>query len=141
MKNEHVISGLVRKRSEIAGQYQAALKAAEVVKADLAAIDRALELVGYQSNPKDIPTRGKYKMLFGRGECKKLILDVLRNAPATDEEVVEHIIQAKSWTVDKELREDILKRVRDAIQRARNTGAIEQDFGPDGALWQLSESL
>jgi len=139
MKNEHVISGLVRKRSEIAGQYKAALNAAEAVKSDLAAIDRALELVGYLSDPKDIPTRGKYKMMFGRGECKKLILEVLRKGPATDEDIVDHIIEVKDWTADYKLRADILKRVRDAIQRAQNTGVVEQDFGPDGALWKLSQ--
>ena len=39
---EHTIFGLIKKRGEIAGQHKVAVKAADVLKADLDAIDRAL---------------------------------------------------------------------------------------------------
>ncbi|MEP1535046.1 MAG: hypothetical protein ABJQ34_19210 [Paracoccaceae bacterium] len=48
---EHTIHGLIKKRGEIAGQYKVALKAADDLKADLDAIDRALVLCGYQDDP------------------------------------------------------------------------------------------
>ena len=65
-----VIHGLIKKRGEIAGQHKVALKAADALKDDLDAIDRALVLCGYEDDPKGIAPRGKYKQLFGRtGVC------------------------------------------------------------------------
>ena len=69
---EHTIFGLVKKRGEIAQRHKVAMQAADALKADLAAIDRALVLCGYQDDPKGIPTRGRYKQLFGRNELKLL---------------------------------------------------------------------
>ncbi|MFG5379835.1 hypothetical protein [Yoonia sp. R2-816] len=49
---QNTIHGLIKKRGEIAGQHKVALKAADALKADLDAIDRALVLCGYQDDPK-----------------------------------------------------------------------------------------
>ena len=69
----NLIHGLVRKRSEVAGQLKVAQKAMETVKDDLAAIDRALEICGYNGNPSGIAPRTKYRQLFGRNELKLTI--------------------------------------------------------------------
>jgi len=61
---EHTIFGLIKKRGEIAGQHKIARKAADALKADLDAIDRALVLCGYEDDPKAFPARGKYRQLF-----------------------------------------------------------------------------
>ncbi len=136
----NLIHGLIRKRGEVAGQLKVAQKAMEAVKDDLAAIDRALEICGYKGNPSGIAPRGKYKQMFGRSELKRLILDQLRMGPKDDEAIVGAIILAKGWTATDELHADVLKRVRHAIQRLRNTDYVVQDFGPDGALWKLRVS-
>ena len=47
---EHTIFGLIKKRGEIAGQHKVAQKAADALKADLDAIDRALVLCGYAND-------------------------------------------------------------------------------------------
>ncbi|TMM55395.1 hypothetical protein [Sulfitobacter sabulilitoris] len=133
---EHTIFGLIKKRGEIAGQHKVALKAADALKADLEAIDRALVLCGYEDDPKAIPARGKYKQLFGRNELKLTIINALRIAPADDEAIAAQIMAAKGW--DDDIHADVLKRVRDAIQRAQKDGHVVQDFGPDGCLWQLA---
>jgi len=49
---EHTIFGLIKKRGEIAGQHKVAMKAADTLKADLDAIDRALVLCGYEDHPQ-----------------------------------------------------------------------------------------
>lgn len=90
-----VIHGLIKKRAEIAGQHKVAVKAADMIKDDLAAIDRALQLCGYQEDPKAIAPRGKYTQMFGRNELKLAILDTLRKAPADDLTVANTIIEAK----------------------------------------------
>jgi len=62
-----VVSGLRKKREEIAGQLREAVRVADAIKADLDAIDRSLVLCGYSGNPKEIEPRGKYRQLFGVG--------------------------------------------------------------------------
>ena len=131
-----VIHGLIKKRGEIAGLHKAAQKAADTIKDDLAAIDRALALCGYQDDPKGIAPRGKYKQLFGRNELKLTIINMLREAPADDETIAARIMDAKGWGED--MYPDVLKRVRDAIQRQQKDGHVVQDFGPDGCLWRLA---
>jgi hypothetical protein len=134
-----VIHGLINKRAEIAGLHKAAQKAADRIKDDLAAIDRALALCGYQDDPKGITPRTKYKQMFGRNELKLTILDALCQAPADDETIAALIIERKGWDADDDaLWKDVLKRTRDAIQRAQTAGYVVQDFGPDGCLWRLS---
>lgn len=127
-----VIHGLIKKRAEIAGLHKVAVKAADVIKDDLAAIDRALALCGYQDDPKSIAPRGKYKQLFGRNELKLTIINMLRESPADDVAIAARIIERKGWDADDALRADVLKRVRHAIQRVQKDGHVVQDFGPDG---------
>ncbi len=136
---EHTIFGLVKKRGEVAGQHKVAVKAADDLKADLAAIDRALRLCGYKDDPKSIAPRGKYKQLFGRNELKLTIIGMLRQAPADDEAIASQIIATKGWDTDDTLRADVLKRVRHAIQRMQKAYLVQQDFGPDGCLWRLAK--
>lgn len=135
---DHTIFGLIKKRGEIAGQHKVAMRAADVLKADRAAIDRALVLCGYQDDPKAIAPRGKYKQLFGRNELKLTIINMLREAPADDEAIAAHIIERKG--LGDNMQADVLKRVRDALQRAQKDGHVVQDFGPDGCLWRIAES-
>ena len=134
---EHTIFGLIKKRGEIAGQHKVAQKAADALKADLDAIDRALVLCGYEDDPKAIAPRGKYKQLFGRNELKLTIIKTLREGPAEDETIAAQIIASKGWGDD--VHADVLKRVRDALQRQQKDGHVMQDFGPDGCLWKLAE--
>ena len=133
---QNTIHGLIKKRGEIAGQHKVAMKAADALKADLDAIDRALVLCGYEDDPKAIAPRGKYRQLFGRNELKLTIINMLREAPADDETIAARIMAAKGWGDD--VRPDVLKRVRDALQRAQKDGHVVQDFGPDGCLWRLA---
>jgi len=133
---DHTIFGLIKKRGEIAGQHKVAMRAADVLKADRAAIDRALVQCGYKDDPKAIAPRGKYKQLFGRNELKLTIINMLREAPADDEAIAAHIIERKG--LGDNMQADVLKRVRDALQRAQKDGHVVQDFGPDGCLLRLA---
>ena len=133
---EHTIHGLIKKRGEIAGQHKVALQAADALKGDLDAIDRALVLCGYKDDPKGIAPRTKYKQLFGRNELKLTIRETLRQAPADDETIAAQIIAKKGW--DEDCYADVLKRVRHCLQREQKVGRVVQDFGPDGCLWMLA---
>lgn len=132
---DHTIFGLIKKRGEISGQHKVALKAADALKGDLDAIDRALVLCGYQDDPKGIAPRTKYKQLFGRNELKLAVRDMLRVAPADDETLTAQIIAAKGWGDD--CHADVRKRVRHLLQREQKVGRVVQDFGPEGCLWRV----
>jgi len=138
MGQSSVIHGLIKKRAEIAGAHKAAVKAAEAIRDDLAAIDRALTLCGYTDDPKGIAPRTKYKQLFGRNELKLLTRERLRGGPADGETIAAYIIDRKGWDADNALRADVLKRARDLLQREQKAGRVVQDFGPDGCLWRLA---
>lgn len=128
----NLISGLIRKRAEIAGQHKAAMKAADAVKQDLDALDRALAVCGYKGDPRGIEPRGKYNTMFVRNELKLLIMGKLKEGPADDRAIAEHIIDTKQWALDNALYKEVLKRVRHALQRLRNTGRVESDLGQMG---------
>jgi hypothetical protein len=133
-----VIHGLIKKRAEIAGAHKVAVKAADAIRDDLAAIDRALLLCGYTDDPKGIAPRGKYKQLFGRNELKLMTRERLREGPADDETIAAWIIERKGWDDDDALRADVLKRARDLLQREQKVGRVVQDFGPNGCLWRIA---
>jgi hypothetical protein len=135
---EHTIFGLIKKRGKLAHHHKVAKQAADAIGADLDAIDRALVLCGYEDDPKGIAPRGKYKQLFGRNELKLTIINTLKDGPADDEAIAAQIMDAKGWGED--IHADVLKRVRDALQRAQKDGHVVQDFGPDGCLWRIAES-
>jgi len=42
----------------------------------------------------------------------------------------------KGWDAEEALQADVLKRVRDALQRQQKGGRVVQDFGPNGCLWK-----
>lgn len=134
---QNTIHGLIKKRGEIAGQHKVAIKAADALKHDLDAIDRALVLCGYEEDPKTIAPRSKYKQLFGRNELKLTVRGLLKNGPADDETLAAAIIETKGWDKDA-IWPDVLKRVRDALQRDQKVGRVVQDFGPDGCLWRVA---
>jgi len=136
---EHLISGLIKKRAEVAGQHRAALKVADAIKEDLASIDRTLVLCGYQDNPENIEPRGKYKQLFGRSELKRLVMACLKGGQKDDDAIVDFVIASKRWEMDAHGRKDLLNRVRNALQRMRDAETISMDYGPGGNLWTLKQ--
>jgi hypothetical protein len=85
-----------------------------------------------------IAPRTKYKQPFKHNELKLCTPDTLREAPADDEATAKRIIEREGWNIDDALWADVLKRVRDAIQRAQKAGYVVQDFGPDGCLWRVA---
>lgn len=92
-------------------------------------------LCGYTDDPKGIAARGKYKQLFERSELKLTINNMLREGPADDETIAAQIMDAKGW--DEDIYPDVLKRVRDALQRAQKDGHVVQDFGLSGCMWKI----
>lgn len=82
MAEPHVITALVAKRAELAGEIVAAEKRLDQMRADLAHLDGALRIFGGPA-PETIaakPVRTRCAW-FGNGELARWVLDTLRDAP------------------------------------------------------------
>lgn len=55
-RNSFLLSGLINKRSRLRGELLATPKVCRELKRDIAAIDRALKVCGYEGNPADLPS-------------------------------------------------------------------------------------
>ena len=84
------IAGLVRKRAELAGQMKDLAKRRHGLSLDLAKIDRALLILGYGKDPKDIrPKRTVVPPLFKQAQLRRLLYDIRRDDPAmTDNQAI-----------------------------------------------------
>ena len=100
MAEKHVITALVKKRAEIAGEIDQLTKQIEGARAGLVHIDGALQVFGYEDpdmiKAKDLARAAR---LFQRGELTRFILDSLRVAPTglTQAQICSKIIQQKGW--------------------------------------------
>ena len=98
MQNEHVLSGLVRKRSEIAGQIEHAQAELRKLVTDLDAIDAAIRIFDPTADTGAIPSR-QYPPLHAafRGEMMRFVLGALRvaTAPVTSREIADAVMDGR----------------------------------------------
>jgi hypothetical protein len=84
MAEPHVVSALVAKRSEVAGLIADLERKAAQQRADLVHVDAVLRLYAPELEPECIPTRAARRRngWFKPGELVRMVLDILRIAPA-----------------------------------------------------------
>ena len=141
MENEHVLSGLIRKRSEIAGKLEAAQAETRRLIIDLDAVDATIRLVSpdielEDIRPKPLPPRhAAYK-----GEVSRILFNALRDAqhPMTAEELAMCVMTERDLNMhDVRLRKTIMKRVHACMRHYRNKGTVESLPGPGKRmLWR-----
>ena len=141
--NIYVINGLKRKRGELAGQItvlQANLKA---LYADLAAIDRSLQMMDPAIVPakiKAIRPRLRFKH-FRSGELPRLILSHLRKAtePVPLYVLIDALMADKALDgSEKALRNAVEKRARAALQRMESKRIAKRLGMGREAQWLLA---
>jgi len=148
MRENHTftISGLKRKRGEVAGQILIVKGQLRTLQDDLAAIDRSLGLLDPSIEPRKIkvlrPThRFKY---FEAGELAKLIFDQLRKAegkPVLVPAITEAIMDAKG--LDKTHRDavrEIAARVLAQLHGLAKRGKIQRIGRRVGVSWVMPPS-
>lgn len=118
MAGSHVISGLIAKRSELAGNLQRLDTDRKTLKDQIEHVDQVLAIFGYNGDPKLIGPVGKYDRLFNRGELKRLVGEILRTSdgPLTNREITIQIIQKRGWDAGNE---NLIERVTDSVRPAR----------------------
>jgi hypothetical protein len=142
MTDEHVISGLMRKRAELAGKIDAMQTEVRQLLIDLDAVDSTLRLYVPDIElaiikPKPLPP----KHHAFRGELTSILLPTLRRFPdgLTSLELAKHVmVQRELDTADAQLVRMMAKRVGAALRNQRRHGVVRTVRRADSAnLWLL----
>lgn len=141
MENEHVLSGLIKKRAEIAGQIDHAQTALRQLIIDLDNLDATIRLFApdidlEEVKPKPLPPR---HAAF-KGEVARVLLGTLRQAkePMTIPELTLHVMAERGLnTADKRLQKTIAKRVSSCLRHHRKSGLLKsQKAGRELTVWE-----
>ena len=98
----------------------------DTLAADIAAIDRTLQLLGCMVNPDDyMPTRRNHR-IFRKGEMLRLIRGVLKDAdkPMTSRQVCLAILPSDFDLSDKRRVNQVTTRVYKVLCRERDAGRV-----------------
>jgi hypothetical protein len=122
MAEPHVVTALVRKRAEVAGEIEAAGQRLDALRQTLAHVDAVLRLYAPERIPCHIPAkRLRPKSDWAkRGEMKRRILDTLRSAgePLCAREIALRIMAARGLDAgDVRARRRMVRRVGTALRR------------------------
>ena len=142
-ENIYAISGLRRKRGELAGQILTLEQQLKTLRADMAALDRSLVLLDPSIVPASIKPikpvqRFKY---FKSGELPRLILGVLRAEPEPilNYLLVEKVMKAKGLdAAHRDTRQAVEGRVRSATYQLEVKGTIRHIGKHRGCQWALA---
>lgn len=142
MAEQHVVTALIRKRAEIAGQLEATQNQARQLITDLDHVDATLRLYVpdidlEEIKPKPLPPRHS----AFRGELSRLILEALRRAPEgmTTQDLAQHFMAERGMnTADKATVKLIGKRVGSSLRTMRGKGLVQSEQGPGSFnLWRV----
>lgn len=135
-----VISGLVSKRSELAGLIEQHVQEIDRLDALLRHVDATLKLFDPELDLRSLPPKRfrEENRIFRQGESSRLALDVLREAdgPLNTVEIAQRIAAKKN--LDDSQIKSVRDTILDALRRAEKRGLLSH-VGRDNTalLWQL----
>jgi hypothetical protein len=126
-------SGLLRKRQELAREADELRSRLAAVANDLAVIERALSIVGCESELPEHSMRAARITLFFRGELRAFLHGELSKAnhPLTTRELASRLMDQQGRDVaDRRLRDELVKRIGWALRRMESMGVAQSAPGP-----------
>ncbi|MCH7710071.1 MAG: hypothetical protein IH903_00385 [Proteobacteria bacterium] len=142
MAEPHVVTALIRKRGEIAGQIEHTQTQLRQLVIDLDNLDATLRLFKpdidlEEIRPKPLPPRHH----AFKGEVSRIVLDTLRQAdkPLTTHDLAQHVMAERGLNAaDKKLVQLVGKRVGACLRHHRNRGLVVSERGPEAHLvWEI----
>lgn len=128
MAESHVVSGLVAKRSELAGLIQHYQAEISRMTGDLHHLDAAIKLFAPEFDLRTLPHKEyrKRNQYFKPGECPRMTLDILResNSALTSRQVAEAMIRSKALELSAERIELFQKCALNVLNRLENKGLV-----------------
>jgi sigma54-dependent transcription regulator len=142
MADPHVLTGLIKKRAELAGEIEAAQSRLRMLVIDLDHLDATIRLFKPDIDLEDIrpkplpPQHHAFK-----GEVTRIVLDTLRQStkPMTTNELAQHVMAERGLnTADKKLVRVIGKRVGACLRHWRARGTVTARKGPGPyQVWEI----
>ncbi len=141
-----MVTGLVKRRAQIAGELTAAHERVSKLVQDLAAIDAALAVVA-----PDMEVEAIRPKMFrppddwsSRGQMSRLVLSILRQSRGelTTREIAAQMIMERGLDAgDRKLLPLMTRRVGSCLRHHRERGNVESCEGPGNyQLWKLVRS-
>jgi hypothetical protein len=129
---DHVVSGLIAKRAELAGIIDQLQRQLDQHRADLTHIDGVLRVLATDLDPEAIRPKRVYRRnrYFARNELSRLCLGVFREAasePVNIDDIAGQVIVAKGFDpADAILRAAIRDQVRGIVKRLHRRLELEK---------------
>jgi hypothetical protein len=137
-----IVSGLRRKRSEIAGRIVDLRRELDRLQADLFHVDAVLKIYGEE--PSQIPTKGRMPVrsaYFGRNEITRRCLEAMRDkGTVSANDVAAQAMRDKGLDpeADRKQRTDFGKRILVSLHDLRKSGHVEKIGAGKGVRWKLA---
>ncbi|EKF17624.1 hypothetical protein [Nitratireductor pacificus] len=140
MENDVVIHGLLRRRSEIAGEILHLDGQVEKLRADLKHLDAALKVMGYVNEDAFPVRKACTSGLFHRKELGRLVVGHLRSS--TDglqaRDIALAISRDKGWeTDDQRFQKALTDKVSRALSKMKVSGRADYENAQSGCVWRL----
>ncbi|MGE4396307.1 MAG: hypothetical protein AB7D34_02490 [Sulfurimonas sp.] len=143
MSESHVISALVKKRSELLGDIRYYEKIIKETKENLTSIDKTIHIFDENYNLSSVKAKNTHdNRYFKAGEATTTLLDVLRGSKSALSfvEIVDKVIEKR----DMVLNEHDLKAVRKSLSVTLNSllkkGLVRKKLlEHNKALWSIAE--
>lgn len=143
MTESHVVSGLIKKRADIAGQIEHHQARFQSLIIDLDNLDATLRMfepdIGLaEIKPKPLPPRNQ----AFKGEVSRIVFESLRQSdrPLTAQEIAQRVMVGRGLvTSDKRLVRLIGKRVGSCLRHHRERGLVRSERGAGQLLvWRIA---
>jgi hypothetical protein len=141
MAELHVLSALVGKRAELAGEMQRHRRELRQLEEQLGHLGVAIRLFAPDYDLASVRPRQRRtgQQRFAQGECQRLVLETLRDAPEplSDRQVEAAVAASKGVEVQSPARAGLEKTTLATLRRLAKKGAIRALILPDGRrAWQ-----
>lgn len=131
MAEPHVISALVRKRAELAGDIETGQAAVQRMIRELEGLDATIRLFDPDYRVETIRPKAfrPPEDWSKRGEMTRIILDILRQAaePLTSRDIATQLVAERALEPTEKLMRLMTKRVGVALRGQRDKGAVRSD--------------
>ena len=134
MAESHVVSGLIAKRSEMAGLIEHHQKAIARLAADLTHVDATIKLFSPEVDLRTVraKTHRVRNQYFKPGECQRLILEIYRDAAGqglSSRQIAEQMVLRKGFENTSDMIEQMQKNAVAVLRRL------------EGKLFQLGNGI
>jgi hypothetical protein len=141
MKNDHVLSGLIAKRAEIAGKIETMQREMRVLVATIGHIDATIRTFDPSAALEDILPKLPPRFQAFKGEVQRILLDTLRQSktPLPVFDLSLSVAAGRGINTDDKPFMIILRRRVDACLRNLRKRGIARSTRPSGSLtlWEI----